>query len=94
VTEQVVEAEAGRRFATRVFEERLVGVQTAWFTPVEGGLAEVVVELDYRLTRAGLAGRLLDVLFVRRAVSDALGRTLRRFAIEADEEAVLEKGVE
>jgi hypothetical protein len=30
-----------------------------------------------------------DVLFVRRALRDALRRTLRRFAVEAEEEAGL-----
>jgi len=30
-----------------------------------------------------------DLLFIRRALGDSLGRTLRRFAVEAEEEAGL-----
>ena len=47
------------------------------------------LRLDYELTRYGPARALADVLFIRRALRDALRRTLRRFAVEADEEAGL-----
>ena len=33
VTERVVTNEPGKRFATRIFEERVTGVQTAYFAP-------------------------------------------------------------
>ena len=90
VTEKVAEhaPELGR-FSTDVFEEALTGRQTARFSeqPGEGTLVEL--ELDYRLTRAGVVRQVADVFFIRRALSDALARTLRRFATEAAEEAAL-----
>ena len=87
VTEKVLER-GDRRFATRVFEERLAGTQTAEFVPA-GGVTRVELRLEYELVRAGAAGALGDLLVVRRALRDALVRTLRRFAVEAEEEAGL-----
>ena len=43
----------------------------------------------YTLTRAGVLRQITDVLFIRRALNQALGRTLARFATEAEEEAAL-----
>ena len=88
VTERVLELEPGRRVVTEVYEERLTGTQTARFEPEEDG-ARVELELDYELTRGGPLRGVTDVLFIRRAQSDALIRTLRRFATEAAEEAAL-----
>ena len=67
------------------------GTQTISFEPAEGG-TRVALELRYELqpttwARQGPIGKLADVLFIRRALRDALRRTLRRFAIEAEEEA-------
>ena len=88
VTERVAESEAGRRLVTEVFEERLSGTQTVSFEPDgEGSLMEI--ELDYELVKGGPLRGVTDVLFIRRAQSDALVRTLRRFATEAAEEAAL-----
>ena len=90
VTERVVEYEPGTgRLMTDVFEEALAGRQVARFLPVEGGGTRVEVELDYKLTQAGVLRRITDVLFIRRALTDSLARTLVRFAREADEEASL-----
>jgi hypothetical protein len=88
VTEKVV-AHSRERFATRVFEERLLGTQTAAFTPAADGGARVALELRYELVRGGPLGAISDVLFVRRALRDSLVRTLRRFAVEAEDEAGL-----
>lgn len=57
-----------------VEDPKVTGVQRLRFAP---GL--VTLELEYELKQGG---RLLDVLFVRRAMRDALRRTLNRFAIE------------
>ena len=84
VTERVTASEPGRRFATRVLDERTVGIQTVVFTE-----ETVAIELDYSLQDPGPLGKLVDVLFIRRAQRDALTRTLRRFAIEAAEQAAL-----
>ena len=51
--------------------------------------AEVELSLEYELARYGPLRGLADALFIRRALRDALRRTLYRFAIEAEEEASL-----
>jgi Polyketide cyclase / dehydrase and lipid transport len=85
VTEKVVDS-GDRRFATRVAEERLLGTQRAVFQPADDGGAVVRVELEYELTTEAPLKAVADVIFIRRALRDALRRTLRRFAIEAEEE--------
>ena len=88
VTETVLEYEAdGGRLVTEVLEDALSGRQSARFLPVEGGGSKVEIELDYALTRGGVFRPITDVLFIRRALTDSLGRTLDRFAREAEEEA-------
>jgi hypothetical protein len=87
VTERVVER-TSLRFATDVFEEALSGRQTFRVGEHAEG-SRVQVELEYELNRGGPLRGLSDLLFIRRAVRDALGRTLRRFAVEAEDEAGL-----
>ena len=89
VTENVVVHEPSARFATTVFEERLSGTQTLEFTAAEDGRTEVAMELDYELAKGGPLRPLMDLFFIRRAQSDAIFRTLRRFATEAAEQAAL-----
>ena len=88
VTEKVVTAPASDRFATRVFEQRLVGLQTLRAIESEGG-ARVELSLEYTLTKYGPLAAVADAIFIRRAVRDSLRRTLFRFAVEAEEEAGL-----
>jgi uncharacterized membrane protein len=88
VTERVVESVPASRLVTQVFEERYTGVQVVSFEPDEEG-SLVEIELAYELSKGGPLRALTDVLFIRRAQSDALVRTLRRFATEAAEEAAL-----
>jgi hypothetical protein len=81
------------KLSTQLFEEALVGTQTVTFEPAEGG-SRVTIELQYELqpttfARQGLIGKLSDLFFIRRALSDSLARTLRRFSIEAAEETAL-----
>ena len=47
------------------------------------------MDLDYTLTEGGPLSGITDLLFIRRALTDAIRRTLRRFATEAAEEARL-----
>ena len=89
VTERVVVAEPGERFVTQVFEQRLRGAQAVNFQPVDDGSTRVDMELDYTLTQGGPLSGITDLLFIRRAQTDAIRRTLRRFATEAAEEARL-----
>jgi len=85
VSEQVVES-SPRRFVTRVSEQALHGTQTASFAEADGG-ARLDLSLEYELAQRGPLTALSDALFIRRALRDALRRTLRRFAAEADEVA-------
>ena len=88
VTEKVLEA-AEDRFATELFEERLLGTQRAEFRREQAGGTRLELELSYRLARGGALEAITDTLFVRRALRDSLERTLRRFAVEAEDEAGL-----
>ena len=83
VTERVLE-KTDDTFVTQVFEERLAGTQSLYFT-----VDEVVMRLEYELTQGGPLRGLTDVLFIRRALTDSLRRTLRRFSTEAEAEASL-----
>ena len=87
VTEKVLE-NGIRRFATRVYEERLAGTQTAEVEPAEGG-ARLELRLEYELQEAGPFRAVADLLYIRRALRDAIVRSLRRFAVEAEDDAGL-----
>ena len=87
VTEKVVESGPGR-FATQVFEEALSGTQALNAgEDAEGTSLELA--LEYELSKYGPLNAVADAIFIRRALRDALQRTLRRFAVEAEEEAGL-----
>ena len=88
VTEKIVERRPDR-FATLVFEEALMGRQMLRVAPADGGGAEVELTLEYTLSRWGPLSGLADLLFIRRRQDEALARTLRRFAVEGEEEAGL-----
>ncbi|MEA2425476.1 MAG: hypothetical protein QOH13_1886 [Thermoleophilaceae bacterium] len=83
VTERVIEL-TDTTFETQVFEQQLSGRQMLQFD-----VGEVVMELEYELQKGGPLRGLTDALFIRRALSDMLARTLRRFSTEAAEEAAL-----
>jgi hypothetical protein len=85
VTETVTER-AGDRFSTQVFEDALAGTQTLRVLPASDG-SEVELSLEYELARYGPLRGLADAIFIRRALRDALRRTLFRFSVEAQEEA-------
>jgi uncharacterized membrane protein len=89
VTEKVTESRPAERFGTRVFEEQMSAAQLATFARAADGRTRVELALDYELTWTGPLRVVADVLFIRRAVNQALGRTLARFATEAEEEAAL-----
>ena len=89
VTEKVCEHEP-RRFSTVVYEQRLAGTQTAVFEPSQTeGHTTMHVQLEYELVDAGPFAGLTDVLFIRRALRDALRRTVRRYTVEAEDQAGL-----
>ena len=63
------------------------GEQSATFAPAEDGGTRVDLRVDYELSKGGPFQALSDALFIRRALRDALKRTLRRYTVEAAEEA-------
>jgi hypothetical protein len=84
VTERVAEHGSGR-FVTQLYEDALTGRQTLHAGEhVDGTIVEV--ELAYELSKYGPLRAVADAIFIRRALRDALRRTLRRFAVEAEEE--------
>ena len=93
VTEKVTARSVGH-ITTRLAEESLMGVQSVSFQPDPDGGTIVDVHLDYDLNpttmwRQGGLGKVVNVLFIRRAMTDSLARTLRRFATEAAEQQAL-----
>ena len=87
VTETVVES-SPERFATQVYEAALAGTQTLRAVAADDG-SEVELSLEYELAKYGPLRGLADAIFIRRALRDALRRTLYRFTVEAEEEARL-----
>ncbi len=87
VTEKVASNGPGR-FATEVFEDALEGKQAVRISEDAEG-ARVELSLEYELSKYGPLRALADMIFIRRALRDALRRTLRRFAVEAEEEQAL-----
>ena len=82
VVEHVLEYEPDVTQLVHVEDPTLTGTQRVSFVAGERG-CEICLELAYELKRdPGLGSVLTDLLFVRRALGDALRRTLRRFAVE------------
>jgi Polyketide cyclase / dehydrase and lipid transport len=93
VTEKVIAHSEGT-LATRLLETSLSGVQTVTFEPGGDGGTLVALSLEYDLNpttvwRQGGLGKVVNLLFIRRALTDSLVRTLRRFATEAREQEAL-----
>ena len=82
VVEQVVEYQPAALLRASVEDPQLTGTQGVSFHAYDGG-CEIRLELAYELKRdPGIGATLTDLFFVRRALGDALRRTLRRFAVE------------
>lgn len=82
VVEQVLEYEPGVTQLLSVEDPQMTGTQRVQFDAVDGGCV-IRLALQYELKRdAGIGAVLADLFFVRRALGDALRRTLRRFAVE------------
>jgi hypothetical protein len=90
VVERSTRHEPGSGQTVAVEDDQLTGTQEVSFAALEDGV-EVALELVYELKRAGALRRLVDVLFIRRALGDSLRRTLTRLGTElaAEREALL-----
>jgi uncharacterized membrane protein len=82
VRERVTAYEVRVAQTVEVEDPRLTGEQTISFAPADDGGCIVTLELRYRLKQGGPLAPVVDALFVRRAIRDALQRTLARFARE------------
>ena len=82
VLERVTAYEVRVSQTTEIEDPRMTGTQTISFRAADEGRIRVALELDYTLKQGGPARGVVDALFVRRAVRDALRRTLSRFARE------------
>lgn len=82
VVERVERYEPGVGQSTHVRDAASAGTQRVAFEALHGGVG-VQLELDYELQSSSrLLRPLLDVLFVRRAQTESLVRTLERFGHE------------
>jgi uncharacterized membrane protein len=82
VSERVTAYEVRVAQTVEVEDPRMSGSQRVSFAPAGEGRCTVTLELDYQLKQGGPFGGVVDALFVRRALRDALRRTLSRFARE------------
>jgi uncharacterized membrane protein len=83
VVERVLSRVPGEGQELASADSRLTGTQRVTFELLDDGVG-VQLELDYRLSGSPLRAALLDALFVRRALTDSLQRTLERFGRELD----------
>jgi hypothetical protein len=89
VVERVTGREPGRGQTVAFEDPKMHGLQRVEFEPLADGTA-VALTLDYELKEPGNPLRpLVDLLFIRRALRDALRRTLVRFGRELDADAQL-----
>jgi Polyketide cyclase / dehydrase and lipid transport len=81
VQERVTAYELRSGQTVEVEDERLRATQTVTFEPV-GDEVRVTLTLEYELKQRSVLTPLVDRLFIRRELSDSLGRTLTRFGHE------------
>jgi Polyketide cyclase / dehydrase and lipid transport len=78
VTERVVAYAPADGQALEVSDDAVTAHQTVAFAAVPEGVA-VTLQLEYRLIRHSPLTPVVDVLFIRRQVTQSLARTLDRF---------------
>jgi hypothetical protein len=78
VLERVISFEPLAGQVLEVQDDSLTGRQSIAFTPDRDGTL-VSLSLEYRITKRSIVTPLVDVLFVRRAMSASLQDTLHRF---------------
>jgi hypothetical protein len=86
VVERVTEYEPRLGQTAQVEDPKMSATQRIAFTPAEDGV-EVTLSMEYTLKEGGPLRPFMDFLFIRRAVTDALKRTVQRFARELETDA-------
>jgi hypothetical protein len=81
VVERVTAFEQLRGQTVEVEDDSITGRQTVSFRPLDGTV-EVSLSLSYQLKKRSLLTPLLDVLFIRRAMTSSLHGTVTRFGLE------------
>jgi uncharacterized membrane protein len=82
VIERVVHYEVRAGQVLEIEDARITGRQSVTFTPRSSSECRLGIELTYRIKDANVLTPVVDALFVRRAFTDALARTLSRFRHE------------
>ena len=88
VLERVTEYEPRLGQTAQVEDPKMSATQRVAFTPSDDGV-EVTLSMEYTLKEGGPLRPFMDFLFIRRAVTDALKRTVQRFARELETDAEL-----
>jgi Polyketide cyclase / dehydrase and lipid transport len=81
VTERVSVHEPLAGQTVEVTDDSIVGRQSVAFAPADDGV-EVVLSLEYTISRRTPFTPLVDLLFIRRAMETSLGRTLHAFGAQ------------
>ena len=82
VAERVTAYEVRSGQTVEVEDPQMTGEQVVTFAPNDAGGCSITVDLRYRLKDRNPFTPIVDALFVRRAMADAVRRTLGRFARE------------
>ena len=83
VHERVIAYEPQGGQTVEFHDERLTGTQRVEFQ-AHGGHTRVTLTMEYRIEESTALTPFVDLLFVRRAMTDALRRTVSRFARERE----------
>jgi hypothetical protein len=83
VVERVIAYEPLRGQALEVADHSIRGRQSVTFVAADDRV-EVGLALEYRLVRRTIVSPVVDVLFIRRAMTASLSSTLSRFGSELD----------
>ena len=83
VTELVLVHEPLRGLQLEVTDASIRGRQIVTFAAA-GDAVEVALALEYRLRRRSLVSPVVDLLFIRRAMTDSLDATVSRFGAELE----------
>lgn len=83
VIERVIAHEPLRGQALEVRDGSIRGRQSVAFTATGSGVA-VALALEYELVRRSIVSPIVDVLFIRRAMTASLGATVSRFGAELE----------
>jgi hypothetical protein len=83
VTERVLVHEPLRGLQLEVLDDSIRGRQTVTFDSAGDGV-EVALALEYELLRRSIVSPVVDLLFIRRSMTDSLAATVARFGAELE----------